>query len=309
MEGKRDITLIIMAAGMGSRYGGMKQIDHVDEEGDKIIDFSIYDALQSGFTKVVFVIKEENLQVFRDEIGDRLEGHIKVEYAFQKLSDIPDGYTVPEGREKPWGTAQAVFAARDVIDGPFAVINADDFYGRDAFSKIYAFLKNHADDTKYHWCMVGYDLCNTVTENGSVARGVCRVGEDGRLQEVTERTRIEVRPEGIAWTEDDGSTWNRLPDDTPVSMNLWGFSCGMTDELAARFPAFLEKGLRENPLKCEFFIPFVVEEVLKEDKADVQVLRTSDVWYGVTYREDRARVVSALKRMVDEGIYPAALLG
>ena len=306
----KEPKLVIMAAGMGSRYGGLKQMDPMDERGHLIIDYSIYDAVRAGFREVIFVIREENREAFEETIGRRISGSVRVQYAIQKLEDIPSGFSVPDGRGKPWGTGHAILACRDALDGaPFAVINADDFYGRDAFSKIYAFLKNHADDTKYHWCMVGYDLCNTVTENGSVARGVCRVGEDGRLQEVTERTRIEVRPEGIAWTEDDGSTWTRLPDDTPVSMNLWGFSCGMTDELAARFPAFLEKGLRENPLKCEFFIPFVVEEVLKEDKADVQVLRTSDVWYGVTYREDRARVVSALKRMVDEGIYPAALLG
>ena len=306
----KEPKLVIMAAGMGSRYGGLKQMDPMDERGHLIIDYSIYDAVQAGFHEVIFVIREENKEAFEETIGRRIAGRVSVQYAFQKLNDIPAGFAVPKDRQKPWGAAHVILACRKLLKGaPFAVINADDFYGRDAFRKIYAFLKKHGDDAMLHWCMVGYDLCNTVTKNGSVARGVCRVGEDGNLQEVTERTRIEVRPEGIAWTGDDGETWTVLPDDTPVSMNLWGFSGGMISELASRFPAFLKKGLRMNPLKCEFFIPFVVEQALKEKKAIVEVLRTSDVWYGVTYREDRERVVSALKKMVDEGIYPAKLLG
>ncbi len=306
----REPKLVIMAAGMGSRYGGLKQMDPMDDRGHLIIDYSVYDAVQAGFREVIFVIREENREAFEETIGRRISSKVRVRYAYQKLDDIPSGFAVPDGRQKPWGTGHAILACRHALEGaPFAVINADDFYGRDAFRKIYAFLKENEDDVRYHWCMAGYYLRNTVTENGSVARGVCRVGEDGNLQEITERTRIEVRPEGIAWTGDGGDTWTHLPDDTPVSMNFWGFSGSMIDELTARFPAFLEKGLRENPLKCEFFIPTVVEEALKEDKADVQVLRTSDAWYGVTYREDRERVVSALKRMTDEGTYPAGLLG
>lgn len=305
----KEPKLVIMAAGMGSRYGGLKQMDPMDERGHLIIDYSIYDAVQAGFRDVIFVIREENHAVFEERIGSRLRPYVRVQYAFQSLEDLPEGYAVPEGRQKPWGTGHAVLSCRELLeDAPFAVINADDYYGRTAFRKIYGWLTTHADDAVCHWCMVGYELRNTVTENGSVARGICRTGDNGLLTEITERTRIEIRPEGIAWTEDDGQTWHGLPEDTPVSMNLWGFSAGVIRELAGRFPAFLAAGLRDNPLKCEFFLPFVVEEVLKEGKADVEVLRTADVWHGVTYREDREKVVEALRRMVGEGLYPPGLL-
>ena len=310
MSGKKEPKLVIMAAGMGSRYGGLKQMDPMDERWHLIIDYSIYDAVQAGFSEVIFVIREENLEAFEETIGRRVSKKVRVRYAFQKLTDLPDGFSVPEGRQKPWGTGHAVLSCRDLLEGaPFAVINADDFYGRNAFRQIYNFLTTERTDEGGHWCMVGYELRNTVTENGSVARGICRTGEDGKLLEITERTRIEVRPEGIAWTEDDGKNWTVEPGDTPVSMNFWGFSGEFMEELAARFPAALEKGLRENPLKCEYFLPFVVEDILKDGKADVQVLRTPDAWYGVTYREDRENVVSALAGMVREGLYTEELLG
>lgn len=307
MEGRGDITLLIMAAGMGSRYGGMKQIDHVDEEGDKIIDFSIYDALKSGFTKVVFVIKEENLQVFRDEIGDRLAGHIKVEYAFQKLSDIPDGYTVPEGREKPWGTAQAVLAARDVIDGPFAVINADDFYGRDAFARAYAFLSSAE---KGHYAMVGYELRNTLTENGTVSRGICSVSADGLLKEVVERTKIRVSESSASdaeYTPDEGETWVPLEGGSATSMNFWCFAEDFMGEIGGYFDRFLKEEVPANPLKAECYLPTVVSGLLSTGKCDVKVLHTTEKWHGVTYKEDKPGLVEAIKKMKEEGEYPRIL--
>ncbi|MEE0956410.1 MAG: sugar phosphate nucleotidyltransferase [Eubacterium sp.] len=297
-------ALVIMAAGMGSRYGGLKQMDPMDKEGHLIIDYSICDAIRAGFKKIVFIIKEENEAIFREKIGDRISKEADVFYAFQKLEDIPEGFQIPEGRVKPWGTGHAVLAARKILDGPFAVINSDDYYGRHAFQLIYDYLTGHEDDDFYRFAMVGYYVANTVTENGYVSRGVCTTDREGFLTSITERTRIEKRPEGIAYTEDDGATWSRLDDDTPVSMNMWGFSEHFLGELEVRFPAFLEKGIRENPLKCEYFLPFVVDELLEEKKATVKVLKTPDKWYGVTYKEDKAAVVAAFERMKKEGLYP-----
>ena len=298
-----------MAAGMGSRYGGLKQMDPMDERGHLIIDYSIYDAVQAGFEEVVFVIKEENYYLFKDTIGDRISGRVGVKYAFQKLDNLPEGFSVPEGRTKPWGTGQAILSAAQAAGGaPFAVINADDYYGRDAFCKAFAFLDSTQDDSLYRYAMVGYQLKNTVTDNGSVSRGVCMADDEGFLTEIRERTRIEKRPEGIAYTEDGGETWTVLDEDTVVSMNMWCFSAGIMDELKARFPAFLEKGIAENPLKCEYFLPSVVEALLTEGKATVRVLKTTGKWYGVTYREDKPSVVAALASMREEGIYPEALL-
>ena len=239
--------LVVMAAGMGSRYGGLKQIDPVGKNGEIIMDFSIYDALQAGFSKVIFIIKEDRLADFKAVVGDRVSRYIPVEYAFQKLDDLPEGFTVPEGREKPWGTGHAVLAARDLIDAPFAVINADDFYGGEAFRKIGAFLETAEDGEKAHWAMVGYQLQNTLTENGHVARGVC-VEKDGVLDTVVERTRIEKREGGPAYTEDDGATWQPLPADATVSMNLWGFTPGFVEDLKRDFRAFLENVVPKNPL-------------------------------------------------------------
>lgn len=300
-------VLVIMAAGMGSRYGGLKQIDPVDAYGNKIIDFSIYDAVQAGFEKVIFIIKKAIEKEFKENIGNRLAAYVKVEYVYQELNKLPEGYEVPEGRVKPWGTGHAILCCRDVIDGPFAVINADDYYGRSAFETIYNQLTKAADDYKYHYAMIGYELYNTLTENGHVARGVCTTDENGRLLDIHERTRIEKHGEIAEYTEDDGKNWTELGKETIVSMNLWGFTSSILTELSNRFTAFLEKEVLENPLKCEYFLPFVVDELLKEGKAEVNVLKSPDRWYGVTYKEDKAAVVEAIKQLKQSGLYPEAL--
>ena len=292
-------VLVIMAAGMGSRYGGLKQIDPVDKEGDIIIDFSVYDAREAGFEKVVFIIKKENEADFKEAVGNRIAQVMEVAYVYQNLHNLPDGYEVPDGRVKPWGTAHAVLCCKDVIDGPFAVINADDYYGRNAFRKIYDYLVTHEDDGKYRYAMVGYHLENTLTE----------MNADGELLSVTERTHIEKRGDGAAYTEDDGATWSSLPDDTIVSMNMWGFSAGFLKEIENGFGAFLEQGLRENPQKCEYYLPAVVSSLLASDKATVQVLATTEKWYGVTYREDKPVVEQAIRDFKKAGLYPEHLWG
>ena len=296
-------ALVIMAAGMGSRYGGMKQIDPVDDQGHIIIDYSVYDAYRAGFRKVVFIIKEQNRADFEETIGRRIGDKMQVEYVYQKLEDLPEGFSVPEGRVKPWGTAHAILSARDVVKEPFAVINADDYYGIKAFQEIYNYLEQAQDDDKYRYCMVGYRLYNTLTENGSVGRGVCEVSPAGELISVTERTKIYKRGEDAAFTEDDGQTFTDLPGSTIVSMNLWGFSAGLIDQLWARFGAFLDKNLPVNPLKCEYFLPFVVDEQIRDGSASVSVLPCEETWYGVTYREDLASVQNAIAEMKAKGIY------
>lgn len=300
-------TLIIMAAGLGSRYGGLKQMDPMDEEGNVIIDYSLYDAYRAGFRRVIFVIKEENQKDFEDVIGRRAKEHFEVHYAFQKLDDLPEGYSVPEGRVKPWGTAHAVLSARDLIEGPFAVINADDYYGVNAYKQIYDYLESHEDGDKYSYVMVGYKLKNTVSEQGHVARGICEV-DNGKLSFVTERTRIEIRDGGeIAFSEDDGNTWTALPDETIVSMNMWGFTKSYMDEIKEDFPAFLSESIPKNPLKCEYFVPFVVGDLLKKGVCEVEVLTSVDKWYGVTYKEDKPIVMQAFKDMKANGTYPSKL--
>lgn len=300
-------VLVIMAAGMGSRYGGLKQIDPISDKGEIILDFSLYDAMMAGFEKVIFIIKKENEADFRALIDERAGKYMEVEYAFQELTDIPQGYQVPEERVKPWGTCHAVLSARKLINGPFAVINADDYYGPGAFQTIYDYLEQAKDDEKYRYCMVGYQLEKTLTENGHVARGVCEVGENGQLLDIVERTKIMYHDGGIAFTEDDGATWQPLEEGTTVSMNFWGFTESFIREMEARFPAFLDKALVENPLKGEYFLPGVVDQLIKEDKATVKVLRSHDKWYGVTYKEDKQSVVDALQSMKDKGLYPEKL--
>ena len=301
-------VLVVMAAGMGSRYGGLKQIDPVDRDGHIIMDFSIYDTVRAGFEKVIFIIKKENEQVFKEVIGDRLEKFIKVAYVFQDITNLPEGYTVPEGRVKPWGTGHAVLSCIEDIDGPFAVVNADDYYGIHAFRMAYEFLTENQDEEKgYRYMMVGYRLENTLTENGHVARGVCVTDEGGHLIKINERTHIEKRGEGVAYTEDEGKTWTELPKDSVVSMNMWGFSVSILHELKARFPEFLNKNLTENPMKCEYFLPFVVDELLQEKRATVKVLKSEDKWYGVTYKEDKPMVMDAVQKMKDQGLYPQKL--
>ena len=303
MKATQQPTLIIMAAGMGSRYGGLKQVDKITDAGEIILDFSLYDAMMAGFNRAVFVIKEENREIFREMVDERAGRFMEIEYAYQKLDDIPEGFTVPEDRQKPWGTAHAVLACRELINGPFVVINADDYYGPDAFVQIYDYLTTHKDDDVYEYCMVGYQLKNTVTENGHVARGVCELDDKGFLKKVTERTRIMHHGDSIAYTEDDGESWTPLADDTIVSMNFWGFSKSMMDELQNGLPAFLEQALAENPLKGEYFLPGVADRLVQEGKARVKVLTSHDKWYGVTYKEDKEDVKNALQSMKDKGEY------
>ena len=303
----KNPILVVMAAGMGSRYGGLKQIDPVGNHGQIIIDYSIFDARRAGFETVVFIIKHEIEDAFKEAIGNRLSKIMDVRYAYQNLEDLPAGYTVPEGRTKPWGTSHAILAARDVIDAPFAVINADDYYGPEAFREIYNYLSTHEDGEKYSYAMVGYLLKNTVTENGSVARGVCVENSDGTLASVTERTKIETYEGGIHFTEDDGATWTDVSADSIVSMNLWGFTESFVKETQARFSKFLDEALVKNPLKGEYFLPSVVSQLIEEGKADVRVLRSTDKWYGVTYKEDKPVVVKAIAEKTAAGLYPENL--
>lgn len=300
-------TLVIMAAGMGSRYGGLKQIDAISDQGEIILDFSLYDAMMAGFEDVVFVIKKENEEDFRALIDERAGKHLNVKYAFQDINDLPEGYSVPEGRVKPWGTGHAVMSARKVVDGPFVVINADDYYGAGAFQSIFDYLSHAEDGDKYNFCMVGYNLEKTLTENGHVARGICTVDERGMLDDIVERTKIMRRGDEIQFTEDDGETWTSLPEGTTVSMNFWGFTNSFLKELEAGFPAFLDKALAENPLKGEYFLPAVVDKLIKEGRAEAKVLKSDDRWYGVTYKEDKPGVVAALQSMKDKGLYPEKL--
>lgn len=299
-------VLVILAAGMGSRYGGLKQIDPIDNDGHIIIDFSIYDAIKAGFEKLVFIIKEENLQDFKEVIGDRISEKIQVEYAFQSLDDIPEGYTLDENREKPLGTAHAIYSAKDKIDGPFVVINADDYYGREAFKTLYDFLNESSDDDKYRYAMAGYRIENTVTDHGSVARGVCVV-EDNKLIDINERTKIEKRDGKIEFTEDDGQTWTEIEKGTHVSMNMWAFTKSYLKECEERLEDFIKNEIPKNPLKAEFLLPTVVKQLLAEGKATVEVFDTSEKWYGVTYKEDKPSVVKAIQDMKDAGKYPQNL--
>lgn len=302
-------VLVVMAAGMGSRYGGLKQIDPIDKEGHIIIDFSIYDAVKAGFEKVVFIIKRQDEADFKEAIGNRMARQMDVEYVYQELDNLPDGYRAPEGRVKPWGTGHAILSCADKVDAPFAVINADDYYGAHAFRMIYDYLSTHQDDEKYRYTMVGYILENTLTENGHVARGVCETDCAHHLVGIRERTHIEKRPEGAAYTEDDGKTWHTIPAGSTVSMNMWGFTPSILRELRDRFPRFLEENLDSNPLKCEYFLPSVVGELLAEDKAVVEVMKSEDRWYGVTYKEDKPVVMEAVRALKEKGVYPEKLWG
>ena len=299
-------VLVVMAAGMGSRYGGLKQIDPVGNCGEAILDFSLFDAHEAGFETAVIIIKEAIKADFMATVGKRLENcPMEIRYAYQELDKVPAGYTVPEGRTKPWGTSHAVLCAKDEIDGaPFAVLNADDYYGKSAFKVVYEYLSTHADDEKYRYCMVGYELGKTVTDNGSVARGICETDDNGYLTVVNERTRIEKYEGGIHFTEDDGATWTDVPAETPVSMNIWGYTPSFLQEVEARFPAFLDATLSGNSAKAEFFLPSTVSQLLNEGKATVKVLASADKWYGVTYAADKPVVVAALKEMTDKGMYP-----
>ncbi|MED9995026.1 MAG: sugar phosphate nucleotidyltransferase [Oscillospiraceae bacterium] len=300
----REPTLVILAAGMGSRFGGLKQIMAVDDFGHAIIDFSLYDAYRAGFRKVAFIIKHEIEEDFKAAVGRRMEKYFDVKYVYQQLDLLPEGYSVPEGRVKPWGTGHAVLCCRGIVDGPFAVINADDFYGRAAYEAMYDFLSKERPGTEH--AMVAYQLRNTVTETGYVARGICQV-ENGLLTDVVERTHIEKHGEVISFTE-DGESYTPLPADVPVSMNCWAFSNSMLDELYKRFPAWLDANLSVNPTKCEYFLPFVTNAMIKDGEGTVAVLPCHEQWYGMTYKEDFPTVVNAIKALRDEGVYPEKLL-
>ena len=308
---KKKPVLVVMAAGMGSRYGGLKQIDPVGTHGEAILDYSVYDAHEAGFETVVIIIKEAIRKDFMETVGARLaKAPVEIRYAFQELDKLPAGYTVPADRTKPWGTSHAVLCARDAIDGaPFAVINADDYYGKSAYRVMYEALCNARDGERFDYCMVGYELGKTVTENGSVARGVCYADENSCLTEVVERTRIEKYEGGIHYTADEGETWVDLPANTPVSMNMWGFTGSFMAELRARFPLFLQEDMPKNPQKAEMYLPSAVSSLIEAGKATVKVLRTDDKWYGVTYAADKPMVIAALQGLTAEGKYPDGLWG
>lgn len=299
-------TLVVMAAGMGSRYGGLKQIEPITEHGEIIIDFSLYDAMMAGFDDVIFIIKKEIEEAVRERIDDRAGRHLNIRYAFQELDDLPQGFSVPQGRVKPWGTCHAILAARDMIEGNFAVINADDYYGPGAYSLAYEALLGAKDGETYDYTLIGYRLANTLSENGHVARGVCAVDENNNLLCIDERTKIMWRDGVPAYTEDD-ETWINLDTDATVSMNLWCFTPSLLHEMETGFPAFLEDALRTNPEKGEYLLPRKVDELLKNGKARVRVIPTGERWFGVTYKEDKAHVTDSVRAMKDKGLYPEVL--
>lgn len=299
-------TLVVLAAGMGSRYGGLKQVDPVGPSGEAILDYSVFDAIRGGFGKVVFIIRKDIEEPFRKQVGSKYEGLVDVDYCFQDIADLPAPYVVPEGRVKPWGTAHAIRAARTVVREPFAAINADDFYGRDAFAKLGAFLGSRSlTSGGFHFAMVGYRLDLTLSENGSVARGVCRVGANGLLEGVTEMTKL-VRAGEFAENRENPEAPAQVSLDARVSMNLWGFTPDLFDELERRFPLWLEQNIARE--KSEWYIPFVIDEMIREGRADCCVLPTDSSWFGVTYREDKPRVVASIAKLVQAGEYPANLL-
>ena len=297
-------TLLVLAAGMGSRYGGLKQVDPVGPGGEAILDYSVFDAHRAGFGKVVFVIRKSFEAEFREKVGAKYAGILPVEYSYQDIADLPAPFTVPEGREKPWGTAHAIRSARGIVKEPFAAINADDFYGRDAFERLAGFLKAPREGGKLHFAMVGYNLGLTLSENGSVARGVCTIDDGGYLAGVKEMTKL-VRAGAVARNEEDPANPVEVPLDARVSMNLWGFTPELFDELERRFPAWLEAN--GKAVKSEWYIPFVVDEMIKDGTADAKVLPTESSWFGITYRDDKPFVMDSIKRLVEAGEYPAKL--
>ena len=302
-------VLVVMAAGMGSRYGGLKQIDPVGSQGEAILDYSLFDAYEAGFETAVIIIKKAIRDDFMETVGSRLtKCPIQIRYAYQELTMLPDGFAVPEGREKPWGTSHAILCGKDAIDGaPFAVINADDYYGKDAFKVIYNYLEKAADGPVCDYCMVGYELGNTVTDHGTVARGVCQVNEDGYLSDIVERTKIAKTGQSIQFTEDEGVTWQPLSPETVVSMNMWGFTPSFLDSIESQFPAFLQTQVAKDPVKAEFLLPRTVDAMLKAGKASVKVLHSADKWFGVTYAADKPKVVAALQELTRQGKYPNGL--
>ncbi len=305
MQNKCEPSLAILAAGMGSRFGGLKQITPIGDNGELIIDFSVYDAIRAGFKKIVFIIKKENEEDFERLIGGKIRPFAQVEYVYQSLDDIPDGEQVPQGRTKPWGTGHAALCCRNAIREPFAVINADDYYGQQAFQVLYNYLSNAQDDEICHYAMVGYQLGNTLTENGCVSRGICRENPAHYLTDITERTKIVRRGDVAVFVEEDRE--QELPLDTIVSMNMWAFTPSALTGLEREFAEFFRNRVKDDPMKAEFYLPSAVDSMLKAGKADVQVLRSPDKWYGVTYREDSDSVAAAMRAMKAEGKYPQDL--
>lgn len=297
--------LVIMAAGMGSRYGGLKQIDPVDEYGNIIIDYSIYDALRAGFEDIIFIIKHEIEADFKAAIGRRMEKHANITYVYQQLDKLPKGFSVPEGRVKPWGTSHAVLCCKDVADGAFVPLNADDYYGPEAFRLAYDFLMNNNNENEH--CLIGYPVAKTLTEHGFVSRGVCEVDENGTLLDIHERTKVRMKGIGAEYTEDDGESFITIPENATVSMNIWGFNKGLMKELEESFPKFLETAVKENPLKCEDYLPEAVRRAIKGNRASVKVIPTHDRWHGVTYSEDKPALVAAIKALKEKGVYPEKL--
>jgi choline kinase len=301
-------ALIVMAAGMGSRYGGLKQMDPIGPHGEIIIDYSVYDALNVGFGKVVFVIKEDFEEAFRQRVGKAVEERCETAYVFQRLEDVPQGFEIPPNRQKPWGTGHATLICKNEVNSPFAVINADDFYGRSSFQTLCDYLKSAQDQTGVHdYCMVGYALENTLTEHGYVARGVCNVSRDGYLLEIHERTRVEKLGDSVSYTE-DGENWIEIPPGSIVSMNMWGFNPSLFSELEVRFPQFLRNS-SANIEKAEYFLPGVVNDLIQEKKARVKILPTDERWFGVTYQQDKPRVKQAIRDLIRRGVYPDKLWG
>lgn len=303
----KEPILVIMAAGMGSRYGGLKQLDPLGPDGEVILDYSLFDARRAGFRRVVFLIKHEIEEAFRAAVGSRVPDDMEANYAFQQLEKLPEGFSVPQGRTKPWGTGHAVLCCRELLDAPFLVINADDYYGVEAFRMAYEQLKR-LEDSHGEYFMVGYELRNTLTESGYVSRGVCEVDEQGFLTKVTERTHIIATCDGPMYTEDQ-ETYHRLPETATVSMNCWGFTPDFSDALADGFVPFLKDALDSNPMKAEYYLPSAVSRELEAGHAAVRVLTCPDRWWGVTYHEDRANVMKAMRKMAEDGLYPSPLWG
>ncbi|MDQ7736828.1 nucleotidyltransferase [Prevotella corporis] len=299
-------TLLLLAAGMGSRYGGLKQLDGLGPHGETIMDYSIYDAIQAGFGKIVFVIRKDFEEQFREKVLSKYEGHIPAELVFQGIDALPEGFTVPEGREKPWGTNHAVLMAKGVINEPFCVINCDDFYNRDCFKVIGKYLADLPEGAKNDYAMVGFRVGNTLSENGTVSRGVCSTNKEGNLTTVVERTKIERRDGKVQYLDDNGS-WVTVDDNTPVSMNVWGFTPDYLDYSEEYFKEFLSDPRNMENKKSEYFIPMMVNKLITDGTATVKVLDTTSTWFGVTYPEDREGVVERIKRLVDEGVYPSKL--
>lgn len=297
-------TLLVLAAGMGSRYGGLKQLDQVGPSGETIIDYSIFDAIRAGFGKVVFVIRRDIETAFKTAVGSRYAGKIEVDYAFQQLDALPEEFSIPEGREKPWGTGHAVLVAKAVINEPFAVINGDDFYGRAGFQLLADYLSTATDGDKADYCMCGFVMRNTLSDNGTVSRGICELDPDGNLREVVEHTKLERNGNGAKSLMDNGSTVDFTGDEI-VSMNMWGFTPSLFDNMTAMFSKFLEQ--HGNEMKSEFFIPLVADTLIKQGKATVKVMKSADEWFGITYREDKPQVVASIKALVEQGEYPAKL--